>query len=162
MELALLAERDLSYARRFRRRRPFSPASTPPQSEVRPSDRAEALSWLLDVFQEQSWPLNAFCLAVQIADRFLEACCHVRRSQLQLLAVVCACVAGKATRSPGHSTWEHNLRVYTDNSVTAKEVRVRESSLLLLHPLCPADGSERLGASAISFFAVTDGTCCSF
>lgn len=84
MDLAVLVERDLSYQRRFRRRRTFSPESTQVQSEVRSEDREKVLSWLLEAFTEQSWPLEAFCLTVQIMDKFLEVCCHIQRSQLQV------------------------------------------------------------------------------
>lgn len=38
----------------------------------------------LQVFTEQSWPLDAFCAAVQIMDKFLDICCHILRSQLQV------------------------------------------------------------------------------
>ena len=38
----------------------------------------------MQVFSEQSWPLDAFCAAVQIMDKFLDVCCHILRSQLQV------------------------------------------------------------------------------
>ena len=41
----------------------------------------------LQVFTEQSWPLDAFCAAVQIMDKFLDICCHILRSQLQVSVV---------------------------------------------------------------------------
>ena len=40
----------------------------------------------MQVFTEQSWPLDAFCAAVQIMDKFLDICCHILRSQLQVRA----------------------------------------------------------------------------
>ena len=43
---------------------------------------------------------------------------------LQLVAVVCANLAGKTRRCPDFASWERKLRVYADNSVTAKEVQV--------------------------------------
>ena len=44
---------------------------------------------------------------------------------LQLVAVVCANLAGKTRRCPDFASWERKLRVYADHSVTAKEVQVR-------------------------------------
>ena len=41
----------------------------------------------LQVFTEQSWPLDAFCAAVQIMDKFLDICCHILRTQLQVSMV---------------------------------------------------------------------------
>ena len=38
----------------------------------------------MQVFSEQSWPLDAFCAAVQIMDKFLDICCHILRTQLQV------------------------------------------------------------------------------
>ena len=48
---------------------------------------------------------------------------------LQLVAVVCANLAGKTRRCPDFASWERKLRVYADNSVTAKEVQVRVTIL---------------------------------
>ena len=116
------------------------------------------------MFTEQSWPLDAYCAAVQIMDKFLDVCCHILRSQLQvrasillplkppppsplnvllkaakkpsnnplqLVAVVCANLAGKTRRCPDFASWERKLRVYADHSVTAKEVQVRSPPPLL-------------------------------
>ena len=47
-ELRILAERDVGYHRRVRRRRTFSPG-TEVQSQVRPGDREKVLEWLFEV-----------------------------------------------------------------------------------------------------------------
>ena len=47
-ELKILAERDVGYHRRVRRRRTFSPG-TEVQSQVRPGDREKVLEWLFEV-----------------------------------------------------------------------------------------------------------------
>ena len=48
VHMKILAERDVGYHRRVRRRRTFSPG-TEVQSQVRPGDREKVLEWLFEV-----------------------------------------------------------------------------------------------------------------
>ena len=120
--------------RKFGPREIASPPSSPQnpfplQNEVRSQDRDESVSWLFEVFMEQSWPLRTFVKASRILDGFLGTCV-IKRSQLQLLAVASTTLAAsKSSDDDSDQIKECKLIEYTDNSVRSKEVRVSKSSL---------------------------------
>jgi len=97
------------------------------QSGITPEMRKTVTDWMLEVIREQYSQPEVFCLAVNIMDRFL-CQCRVDKSQLQLVASVCILVASKIREPcpiPGKS-----LIIYTDCSITADELKVRNRNQL--------------------------------
>ena len=77
--------------------------------------------WMLEVVHEQNSQPEVFSLAMNIMDRFL-CRCRISKMQLQLLGSVCLLVSSKIREPcpiPGRT-----LIAYTDNSITAEEIKV--------------------------------------
>ena len=94
------------------------------QTEIKPHMRKIVSDWMLEVSEEQQCQPDVFHLAVNYMDRFLSKV-HIKKSQFQLLAAVCLFLASKfkeVTPLPAE-----NLVIYTDNSITAYEITVRET-----------------------------------
>ena len=74
------------------------------------------------MIHEQRCQPEVFSLAMNFLDRFLSSV-QILKSQLQLLGAVCILVASKVREPcpvPGQT-----LITYTDNSITAEELKVR-------------------------------------
>lgn len=93
------------------------------QSDLDEQCRSTVISWLLELCSEQLCPVEVPSLAIDLMDRFLIACSHIKRSQLQLVAVVCLSLAAKMRDLKRIS--EDLLITYADYSVTRKEIKVR-------------------------------------
>ena len=79
--------------------------------------------WMLEVVHEQNSQPEVFSLAMNIMDRFL-CRCRISKMQLQLLGSVCLLVSSKIREPcpiPGRT-----LIAYTDNSITAEEIKVNK------------------------------------
>ena len=93
------------------------------QREIEPHMRKIVCDWMLEVCEEQQCQPEVFSLAVSYLDRVLSLV-EVRKSQLQLLSCVCIFLASKFKEmSP---LCADKLVVYTDFSVTVKEIMVSE------------------------------------
>ena len=92
------------------------------QTEIKPHMRKIVSDWMLEVSEEQQCQPDVFHLAVNYMDRFLSKM-HIKKSQFQLLGAVCLFLASKfkeVTPLPAE-----NLVIYTDNSVSVKDITVR-------------------------------------
>lgn len=86
--------------------------------------------WMLEVVHEQNSQPEVFTLAMNIMDRFL-CRCRISKMQLQLLGAVSLLISSKIREPcpiPGRT-----LIAYTDNSITAEEIKDWE--LLVLYKL---------------------------
>ena len=130
-DLSLLVRREKDQDEAIEKRRSISPRNN--NTEVADRDRDETVSWLFEVFRmEKTWPLEVFVRSAVILDRFLSACCNIKRTQLQLASVSCCCLAFKLRESQSAvEDFEEKLISYTDESVTSKEVKVKQFSLMV-------------------------------
>ena len=100
------------------------------QTHITTSMRKIVADWMLEVVHEQNSQPEVFYLAMNIVDRFL-CRCRIMKSQLQLLGTVAILISSKIREPcpiPGKT-----LITYTDNSVTAEELK--EWELLVLYKL---------------------------
>ena len=91
------------------------------QTHINAEMRRRVATWLLEIVQEQNSQPDILCVAVNIMDRFL---CHHRipKESFQLLGAVSLLIASKIREPcpiPGK-----NLIIYSDNSITAQELKV--------------------------------------
>jgi len=100
------------------------------QTHINAEMRRRVATWLLEIVQEQNSQPDILCVAVNIMDRFL---CHHRipKESFQLLGAVGLLIASKIREPcpiPGK-----NLIIYSDNSITAQELKDWE--LLVLYTM---------------------------
>ncbi len=89
---------------------------------ITPEMRKIVADWMLEVVHEQNCQPEVFSMAMNMMDRVL-CRCRIGKSQLQLLGSVCILIASKIREPcpiPGKT-----LITYTDNSITADELKVR-------------------------------------
>ncbi|XP_075469778.1 G1/S-specific cyclin-D3 isoform X1 [Ascaphus truei] len=108
-------------------KRHLSRSAPCPQPEVTPGMRRVLAFWMLEVCEEQRCEEGVFPLSMCFLRSFLSLC-PVRTSHLQLLGTVCALLASKMRDTVPLSV--EKLRIYTDCSVTACEIR--DCELLVL------------------------------
>lgn len=84
--------------------------------------RSIVTGWMLEIIREEQSQSDVFCLAVNIMDRFLSQV-QIHKEQFQLLASVCVLIASKI-REPCSIPGKH-LIIYTENSITAEELKVK-------------------------------------
>ena len=92
------------------------------QTEVRPHMRKIVSDWMLEVTEERQCQPEVFHLAINYLDRYLSQR-NIKKAQFQLLASVCLFLASKF-KETCNLTAEH-LVIYTDFSITIKEIMVR-------------------------------------
>ena len=98
------------------------------QTEVRPHMRKIVSDWMLDVCEEQQCHPEVFHLAMNYVDRVLSRVA-IGKHQFQLIGCVCMFLASKFKETCPLPS--ENLVIYTDNSVSVKDITVRHSSCSL-------------------------------
>ncbi|CAG2164914.1 unnamed protein product [Oppiella nova] len=89
------------------------------QSEVEPYMRKTVANWMLEVCEENQCEEVVFPVAMNFLDRFL-VCTDIRKSQLQLVGVVCLLIASKLRQC--QTLDPHVLSYFTDYSVSVEEI----------------------------------------
>ena len=92
------------------------------QVEIKPHMRKIVSDWMLEVCMEQECQSEVFHLAMNYIDRFLSLV-PIQKSQFQLLACVCLFLASKFKET--RPLPAENLVIYTENSVSIREITVR-------------------------------------
>ena len=98
------------------------------QTEVRPHMRKIVSDWMLDVCEEQQCHPEVFHLAINYVDRVLSRV-NIGKHQFQLLGCVAMFLASKFKETCPLPS--ENLVIYTDNSVSVKDITVSPCSLTL-------------------------------
>ena len=91
------------------------------QTEVRPHMRKIVSDWMLDVCEEQQCHPEVFHLAMNYVDRVLSRVA-IGKHQFQLIGCVCMFLASKFKETCPLPS--ENLVIYTDNSVSVKDITV--------------------------------------
>jgi len=89
------------------------------QREVAPHMRKIVTDWMMEVCEDQQCQPQIFFLAVFYMDRVLSTL-TIKKNQFQLLAAVCILLASKFSQVV--SITSEQLVIYTDNSVSKKEL----------------------------------------
>ena len=89
------------------------------QREVAPHMRKIVTDWMMEVCEDQQCQPQVFFLAVSYMDRVLSTL-TIKKNQFQLLAAVCILLASKFSQVV--SITSEQLVIYTDNSVSKKEL----------------------------------------
>ncbi|XP_054159568.1 G1/S-specific cyclin-D2-like [Oppia nitens] len=97
------------------------------QSEVEPNMRKIVSNWMLEVCEETNCEEVVFPVAMNFLDRFLVST-DIRKSQLQLVGVVCLLIASKLRQC--QTLEPHVLSYFTDYSVTVEEIIAWELLIL--------------------------------
>ena len=100
---------------------------------VSPAMRKIVAEWMLEVVHEQRSQPEVFNLAMNLFDRFVALTPQVAKNQLQLLGSVCILASSKIREPcpiPGQT-----LIVYTDYSISAEELKVRNFITFLCGPI---------------------------
>jgi len=97
------------------------------QTEVRPHMRKIVSDWMLDVCEEQQCHPEVFHLAMNYVDRVLSRVA-IGKHQFQLIGCVCMFLASKFKETCPLPS--ENLVIYTDNSVSVKDITTWELMIL--------------------------------
>ena len=100
------------------------------QTEVRPHMRKIVSDWMLDVCEEQQCHPEVFHLAMNYVDRVLSRVA-IGKHQFQLIGCVCMFLASKFKETCPLPS--ENLVIYTDNSVSVKDITVSTAFHTSIH-----------------------------
>jgi len=97
------------------------------QTEIKPHMRKIVVDWMLEVCQDQQCQPQVFHLSLSYMDRFLSTK-NISKNSFQAMAAGCLLLASKFSEVRPLST--EKLSLYTDNSVSAAELREWEVRIL--------------------------------